>query len=801
MNIGELKISLILEIIQADKNSKQFTASLKSLSTQEKLTTQETKLLNQSLNQTGQQTTKLSGVLTNAGLRFEGFLSVVRVMKSTLGEFFNEYNKFTSAQTGVSSVAVFKDINPQGVQKELMNLKAVKAGLLDVSSAATSMKNLLAANFTLEQSVELINRFSDSAAFGRQSSLSFGQAVSSATEGIKNGNSILVDNAGVTKNLSVMLEEAGFKAQDLMKAGQDTGVRMAIFNGILKETTGQLGDVDKLTKSSAGQMAKFDTTVTNLKIAFGKFIAEAVAPMLIKATDILKWLIDSPPAIQKLALTLVTLGAAFVVLNTSIGKLPYILIGLLGTSTALPTPLKGLAIALAAVAISMKLFNKDTLSLLGNLKSLGTSGASSVSSFATSAIGKFNLVGIAISLLIGWVTLLIDKLIDLDKENKNIEDWEKKRKTGSLTMTTPDGTEYDITDPKNTKKIETHSYVFDGKSFKGQETNEIAITSDQNIGKDSEVKPPKLNSTGTSPTVKELDIQISKYAELQKQLDEIEKKLILNAGYQGAINDLLSERKKIENEMNYLQTGVDINKILEDQKNAIDEQINAQIESSNLKKEQLKSELEAHLKAIDDIHSLKVELMENEHEKKLAQIEIERKIELDEIDSRNIPDEQKNELKKLTNKKFNKEKNDLGINLGDFNTALDLTQRIQSLLNTGSHTVLSKFLNALQTVQQIVALLQSLQLAQGIFSFISKIFGLALAPLTGGASVAGAVAGMPSGNSGGNLSNKFGQVINYISTNQTKVSKEPYFVSLKADGRNLKAVIKNVDKIDNARTK
>lgn len=53
----------------------------------------------------------------------------------------------------------------------------------------------------------MMNRFKDSAAFGRQSSLSLGEAVKSATEGIKNENSILVDNAGVTKNVSMMWEE------------------------------------------------------------------------------------------------------------------------------------------------------------------------------------------------------------------------------------------------------------------------------------------------------------------------------------------------------------------------------------------------------------------------------------------------------------------------------------------------------------------------------------------------------------------------------------------------------------------
>ena len=68
-------------------------------------------------------------------------------------------------------------------------------GLVAPAEAATALKNLLARGFGLQEATDLMNRFKDSAAFGRQSSLSLGEAVKSASEGIKNENSILVDNA------------------------------------------------------------------------------------------------------------------------------------------------------------------------------------------------------------------------------------------------------------------------------------------------------------------------------------------------------------------------------------------------------------------------------------------------------------------------------------------------------------------------------------------------------------------------------------------------------------------------------
>ena len=147
-------------------------------------------------------------------------------------------------------------------------------GLLSVADAATGLKNLLAAGFNLDQATQLMNAFKDSAAFGRQSALSFGDAVRSATEGVKNGNSILVDNAGVTKNLSQILKEAGFSAQDLSRASSDAGVRMALFNGIIKETGAQIGHAVKLTQTYTGQVSRLEAQYQTFLATLGDSITQ-----------------------------------------------------------------------------------------------------------------------------------------------------------------------------------------------------------------------------------------------------------------------------------------------------------------------------------------------------------------------------------------------------------------------------------------------------------------------------------------------------------------------------------------------
>ena len=99
--------------------------------------------------------------------------------------------EFTNSMIGLRSIA-------QGTGQDLD--KTTKAaedlasdGLMGVSDAATGLKNLLLAGFGLDEAVVLMERFKDSAAFGRQGALSFGEAIRTATEGVKNGNSILVN--------------------------------------------------------------------------------------------------------------------------------------------------------------------------------------------------------------------------------------------------------------------------------------------------------------------------------------------------------------------------------------------------------------------------------------------------------------------------------------------------------------------------------------------------------------------------------------------------------------------------------
>jgi uncharacterized membrane protein YqgA involved in biofilm formation len=152
-------------------------------------------------------------------------------------------------------------------------------GLIPIADASTALKNLLSRGFGMEEAIDIMNRFKDSAAFGRQASLELGEAVKTATEGIKNENSILVDNAGVTKNVSVMWKEyaaeLGIGVQELTIAQK----RQAEYNGIMQETQHQVGDAKKLSGEFAGSQAALTASTTQLKVALGEAATGGLTPL------------------------------------------------------------------------------------------------------------------------------------------------------------------------------------------------------------------------------------------------------------------------------------------------------------------------------------------------------------------------------------------------------------------------------------------------------------------------------------------------------------------------------------------
>ena len=192
--------------------------------------------------------------------------------------------EFTNAMTGLGAIAKATGEKVDVTQTAAKSL--AEKGFMTVTEAAMGLKNLLATGFGLEEAMKVMKGFADSAAFNRQASFQWGEAVVRATEGIRLGLSQVSDSAGITKNLSQILVEQGKSMQDVSKISSDASVRQALLNGLMKEFTLYTGNAELALSTYSGSLSVLKTSLFNLK----KEIGDSLVPILGK---LVKGLSDS----------------------------------------------------------------------------------------------------------------------------------------------------------------------------------------------------------------------------------------------------------------------------------------------------------------------------------------------------------------------------------------------------------------------------------------------------------------------------------------------------------------------------
>lgn len=197
-----------------------------------------------------------------------------------------------ASETKAAFIGLQSIVEGQGRSFERANefiQEYISDGLIPARDAVTAYKNLAMRGYGDDQIVETMIRLKDAAAFGRQASLTLGEAVSSATEGLKNENSILVDNAGVTKNVSMMWKD--YAASIGTTVGMLTKQQkiQAEVLGIMEETRFQTGDAAKVAGTYQGAVTQLGFAFYNLKVAVGNAImpiAQVVIPVI---SNIITW--------------------------------------------------------------------------------------------------------------------------------------------------------------------------------------------------------------------------------------------------------------------------------------------------------------------------------------------------------------------------------------------------------------------------------------------------------------------------------------------------------------------------------
>lgn len=201
-----------------------------------------------------------------------------------------EAEKLQNAMTGLKSIMDGQGKSYSSATNFIK--KYTEDGLIPQTEAITAYKNLALRGYDTTQIQKVMEALKDSATFGRQASYTLGEAVASASEGLKNENSILVDNAGVTKNVAKMWDDyaksIGTTSDKLTKQQKI----QAEVNGILEETKFQTGDAIKYADTYSGMVARMSASWMTFKQVIGGAFMQILQAIMPVVQTIINYLIQ-----------------------------------------------------------------------------------------------------------------------------------------------------------------------------------------------------------------------------------------------------------------------------------------------------------------------------------------------------------------------------------------------------------------------------------------------------------------------------------------------------------------------------
>jgi hypothetical protein len=217
------------------------------------------------------KTTSAVGAL---GKSLVGLVSIVAI-KQFVDHSVDEFVRAEAAFRGLEATANFTGV---GIGKAMEVAERLSAdGLMTTAEASKALQNLLSRGYDLGQAEETLMRLRDSAYYGRAAHLSLGEAVVSASEGLKNENSILVDNAGVTKNVSVLWKEY---AASIGKTADELTQKEKVeaeHSGIMRETAAQAGNATKAMDDYQHKIAQANAEQTKFAAVTGQVLAPVMS--------------------------------------------------------------------------------------------------------------------------------------------------------------------------------------------------------------------------------------------------------------------------------------------------------------------------------------------------------------------------------------------------------------------------------------------------------------------------------------------------------------------------------------------
>ncbi|WP_419884830.1 hypothetical protein [Paenibacillus sp. B-A-8] len=300
-NVGEIQARITLDIAEFRRNLDEARRRIQELEDQSRRGADGMRNLGSAL----------AGLGAGAALT-----KLVREMQSVVAESTKLYNAFQ----GLNAVAKGFGIQTGDAQQAAQDL--AKRGFLTLTESVLAFKTAMSTGLDLEESTKLINSLADSAAYNRQSFYTMGGAIQASLDGIKNGNSVLSDAVGVTKNLSVMQKE--YAASIGTTAGRLTDAEkiQAAYYGFMREGAIFTGNADEAMQGFTGTQNRFAQATNEARVALGESFTPVVQKTLESLTPTIIALADFVTEHKALVAGLATGTAGMLAFVTVLATVP-----------------------------------------------------------------------------------------------------------------------------------------------------------------------------------------------------------------------------------------------------------------------------------------------------------------------------------------------------------------------------------------------------------------------------------------------------------------------------------------------
>lgn len=204
-------------------------------------------------------------------------------IKSIISSSIDEYNQYTQAMSGLKDVA---DYTGESMD-EFGDIMNDFSKYMTKSDIAATIKNFSLMGMTTKQTRQMMEALTNSAIKNRNANYTVSEAVKVASDGYKQGLSTLSDSAGVTENLSVMLDKyaqsIGKTASQLTEEEQN----QAYVNRTMEAAAPFAQAMTEYNETLAGKQGDLNNALKQTQVAYATAIEPTYSAMLAQITGII----------------------------------------------------------------------------------------------------------------------------------------------------------------------------------------------------------------------------------------------------------------------------------------------------------------------------------------------------------------------------------------------------------------------------------------------------------------------------------------------------------------------------------